>query len=116
MTCGKSNISAKCEQRCLPSRDGSSRPHLTSPSQGRVPPGSVPVPAVVGDVPLLEVELVQQCLAVKEVVEGLCPDLEQARPAAKEAPPEPGGDPACGRRSAVSAGASTGRTKAVLLH
>lgn len=99
------------EQRCLPTRDGSARPQLVWSSRGRVPPGSVAVPAVVGDVPLLEVELVQQCLAVKEVVEGLCPDLEQAGPAAKEAPPEPGGDPACGRHSALSAGASTGLTK-----
>lgn len=29
------------------------------------------VPSVVGDVPLLEVKLVEQCLPIEEVVEGL---------------------------------------------
>lgn len=54
---------------------------------------------MVGDVPLLEVKLVQQCLAIEEVVEGLRAHLKQARTTSQEASSEPGGNPACGRGS-----------------
>ena len=57
--------------------------------------GCIPAPPVVGDMSLLEVKLVQQCLAIEEVVERLCPDFKEARPTSQEAASEPGGDPAC---------------------
>jgi len=50
-------------------------------------------------VPLLEVELVEERLAVEEVIEGLRAHLEQAGSASQEASSQPGGNPACGRRS-----------------
>lgn len=57
------------------------------------------VPSVIGNMPLLEVKLVEQRLAVKEVVEGLCAHLEQAGAASQEAPAQPAGNPACGTRT-----------------
>lgn len=73
---------------------------------------------MIGNVPLLEVKLVEQRLAIKEVVEGLCAHLEQAGAASQEAPAQPAGNPACGTRGVgackseqVILIASTERTK-----
>lgn len=71
------------------------------------------LPSVVGDMPLLEVELVEQCLAIEEVVVGLRAHLEQARTTSQEASSQPGGNPACGRGS-VGMGMAN-QTKEVLL-
>lgn len=49
--------------------------------------------------PLLEVKLVEQRLAVKEVIEGLRAHLEQAGTTSQEASSQPGGNPACRRCS-----------------
>lgn len=49
--------------------------------------------------PLLEVELVEERLTIKEVIEGLCTHLEQARTTSQKASSQPGGNPACGRCS-----------------
>lgn len=66
---------------------------------------------MIGDVPLLEVKLVEERLAIEEVIEGLCAHLKQARTTSQEASSQPGGYPACERCSVVCAQPMVDETK-----
>lgn len=70
---------------------------------------------MIGNVPLLEVELVEERLAVKEVIEGLRAHLEQAGTTSQEASSQPGGNPACGRRGIGTCAAHSKSDQVILI-